>query len=167
MNSLPGQNLPPTSYAANRSTNYKVDLAIKHIKELREQIHEIKEDIGRQTRMEQQLLGAVSNVEEQLHCIMHFLPPAWQGASGLGSFASVYQTCQHSRRSSDDPESQHYINEVMSPEAARGRRQSLPATLHLPTVSKQQFEVWQTATTLRDKLDHIAEEPTDLSTQVR
>ena len=45
----------------------------KRIDEIRQDILEVKEA---QTRMEQQVLTAISNVDAQLHCIMQSLPPA-------------------------------------------------------------------------------------------
>lgn len=185
MHSLSVENLPPTSSVSNLNANVKLDLAFKHIKELREEVHEvrkeihevhkeiqeIKEEVGRlverQTTREQQLFGAVNNVDMQLHCIMQSLPPARRDASELGSMVSVYHTCPQSQRSSSDPEPRQHISELLPLEAARIRRHSLPTPLHLPTDSKLQIVDWQTASILRDKLEHITEEPMDPSTQVR
>lgn len=161
--SLLAENVLPTSSFANRSTNFKVDLTNKHIKELREEIREIKEELGTQARVQQQLLGAVGNIEVQLHAIMQaFSPGQWPFLTELSSIASTYQTCPNSRRDSG-PENRQQVSE-MTPEAVRKRRQSLPTTLHN---SKQELTDWQTAATLSDKLGRIAEEPMGLSTEVR
>ena len=135
---------------------------------MREEINESKEERETQTRMLQQVFGAVNNVEAQLYHIMQYLPPSgqWPFASEVCSLSSVYQTCLNSRRDSEQ-ESRQQGSELMAPEAARFRRQSLPPTL--PSSTNTNHRLAQAAATLRDKfaMERIAEEPMDLSTQVR
>lgn len=134
---------------------------------MREEINESKEEREIQTRMLQQVLGAVNNVEAQLYHIMQHLPPGqWQFLSEVGSISSVYQTCPNSRRDSDQ-EYRQQGSELMASEASRFRRQSLPLTLSLSTNTNHRLA--QAAATLRDKIamECIDEEPMDHSTQVR
>lgn len=165
--SLPEDNQPHTSSFTSRNVHFKVDLAIKHIKEMREEINESKEEREIQTRLLQQVLGAVNNVEAQLYHIMQYLPPGqWPFLSEVGSISSVYQTCPNSRRDSDQDYRQQG-SELMASEASRFRRQSLPPTLSLSTNTNHRLV--QAAATLRDKIamECIDEEPMDHSTQVR
>ena len=135
---------------------------------MREEINESKEERETQTRMLQQVFEAVNNVEAQLYHIMQYLPPSgqWPFLSEVGSISSAYQTCPNSRRDSEQ-ESRQQGSVLMAPETARFRRQSLPPTL--PSSTNTNHRLSQAAATLRDKLamECIAEEPMDLSTQVR
>ena len=138
----------------------------KRFEELGADIHEIRQDIleGKeaQTRMEQELLTAISNVETQLHCIMLSLPTTqWRRPSELGSTESVYHSAAHSRTSSE-------VDQDMDGRI-RSRTQ-LPTTLHLQIRSKQLPADCLTPPLLREcKLDYVPEEDTDLelNTQVR
>lgn len=122
-------------FVANCSTKADLQIAIKHIQNVSEEIHKNREEIGKlvskQTRMEQQLLGAVNNVKAQLHCLMQSLPPAqWHRVLEIDGIDSVYEMCQRSPKiSKGDHKSQGEIAEPMAPVAATMRRHSMPATL--------------------------------------
>ena len=153
---------PPTSY----NTQIKEDLAIKHIDEVREEVHELKKEIreikkelGIQMTMQQQVFEAVSNIKDQLYYIMQSLP--LEQRPELDSHSSPYQTCPTSR-SNSGPEFRQPGSDLIPPEAPRSRRKSLPPNLNLSTDTQQQL-----AATLTEKLKCIAEEPMHTNTQVR
>ena len=135
----------------------------KRFEELGADIHEIRQDISEvkeaQTRMEQELLTAISNVDAQLHCIMQSLPPAQQQRpSKLDSSGSVYYTAPSSRINSNDMDG-----------IARFHTQP-PSTLLLQMDSKQlPMDHPMSPTLMECKLDHVPKENTDLElhTQVR
>ena len=175
--SIPREGSPLASHVASCTTQ---DLQlVKHIweeiREIRKDVLEVKEAVKKlvmgqqvevQMRMEQQQqLGAISNVETQLHDTMQ--PAQWPRVSELGSTESVYQTAPSSRTNSKS--SQDMGGPVSMPVRVRCLAQP-PTTLNLQTDSKQQPVDQPTSPISRDsRLDYVPEENTDLelSPQVR
>ena len=158
MSHSPSTELLPGEGPSNASVvNKRFEVSGADIHEIRQEISEVKEA---QTRMEQQLLAAISNVDAQLHCIMQSLPTAqWRRPSELGSRESVYQTAPSSRTNSKGDQDMD------------GRIRShtyTPSTLLLHTDSKLPPVDCPTSPILREcKLDHVPEENMDLELQVR
>ena len=159
MSHLPSTELLPRGPLNARVVAIELQSVNKRIDEIRQDILEVKEA---QTRMEQQVLTAIGNVDTQLHCIMRSLPTAqWRRPSELGSRESVYQTAPSSRTNSKgDQDMDGRIRSHTHP----------PSTLLMHIDSKLPPVDRPTSPILREcKLDHVPEENTDLEldTQVR
>ena len=168
---MPNQLLPQRFFSYSRPTHCNNLAAIlsesvnKRIEEIGADIYEMRQDIlevkGAQTRMEQQLLEAISNVDVQLHCIMRSLPTAqWRRTPELDSTESVYYVCPSSLTNSEgNPDMDGRIRSRTQP----------PTTLHLQFDSKQLPADRLTPPLSEYKLDYVPEGNTDLelNTQVR
>ena len=177
---LPGKGQPLANHV---ETDFK--LVTERIAEMHEDIQEIKKNMSdpelkervmklamdvtaTQTKVDQ-LLGMITNIEAQLHCIVQSLPSVslrlGPKLSELGSNESVYHTCPSSRTNSKGNQ------DLPTHPTDRGRSHTHPPMTLQFDLRHQSAEQPASPISNENKLqlDHVPEEASDLelSAQVR